>query len=94
VQDNVLVENSCETLNARICDFGLSTVLEAVNQDVPKFQSGPRGSMGSVRWLAPEYVQGLSSKHMPGDVYAWACICLEASALLPAMNMELRYIKL
>lgn len=71
--------------NARIADFGLSNLLLSVAQEIDlKSFSGPRGSDGSVRWMAPEYISGFSTKHMPGDVYAWACVVLEVSARIIA----------
>ena len=68
-----------EDHHARVSDFGLSGVFTVDVTDVSVPYSGPRGSLGSVRWLAPEYIEGRTAKHMPGDVFAWACVALEVS---------------
>ena len=71
-----------ENHNARVADFGLSTIYQESQNEEPGEPSGPGGSQGAVRWLAPEYIVGCTGgkKHKPGDVYAWGCVVIEVSS--------------
>ena len=64
--------DQCE---ARICDFGMSTVMEDVTE---KAASVTLTSSGSTRWLAPELIEGLIlSPTFPADTYSFAMAILE-----------------
>ena len=67
--------------NIRIADFGLSALLGDMRGDAGYEISPPHASRGAMRWLAHEYIvqpEG-RTKHMPGDIYALACIFVEVS---------------
>lgn len=69
---NILVGSDCE---ARICDFGMSTVIEEVTE---KSASATLTAAGSARWLAPELIEGsITSPTFPADTYSFAMAILE-----------------
>jgi len=69
---NILIASDCE---ARICDFGMSTVMEDVTE---KAASVTLTASGSTRWLAPELIEGLiMSPTFPADTYSFAMAILE-----------------
>lgn len=60
---------------ARICDFGMSTVIEEVTE---KSASATLTAAGSARWLAPELIEGsISSPTFSADIYSFAMAILE-----------------
>jgi serine/threonine protein kinase len=77
---NILVSDD---LNACLADFGLTSAIAA------SLTSGTSSTnrAGSTRWLAPELLQpeafGCDGyvRTLASDVYAFACVCLEASPL-------------
>jgi hypothetical protein len=61
--------------NARICDFGMSTVIEEITE---KAASATLTAAGSARWLAPELIEGtITSPTFPADTYSFAMAILE-----------------
>jgi hypothetical protein len=69
---NILVASDGE---ARICDFGMSTVIEEVTE---KSASATLTAAGSARWLAPELIEGsIASPTFPADTYSFAMAILE-----------------
>jgi serine/threonine protein kinase len=68
-QDNILINNE---LQPCLTDFGLASVIEMQSRTT----SGSAGVSGSVRWLAPEVLQG-DPRTCASDVYAFALTCLE-----------------
>lgn len=60
---------------ARICDFGMSAVIEDVTE---KSASATLTMAGSARWLAPELIEGsISSPTKAADIYSFAMAILE-----------------
>ncbi|KAF7983136.1 hypothetical protein HWV62_24109 [Athelia sp. TMB] len=71
---NVL-ELSSTQHEARICDFGMSTVIEQVTETAA---SATLTAAGSARWLAPELIEGtVSSPTIRADIYSFAMAILE-----------------
>ncbi|KZP29985.1 kinase-like protein [Athelia psychrophila] len=69
---NILVDENRE---ARICDFGMSTVIEQVTETSA---SATLTAAGSARWLAPELIEGIvTSPTMLADIYSFAMAILE-----------------
>ncbi|KAG6916783.1 hypothetical protein DXG01_005365 [Tephrocybe rancida] len=73
---NVLVDSAGR---ARLADFGISSVLDA---DIVSWTSQQTSSSkgGTVRWRAPEVLQGSGSvptNSKKSDVYAWGCVAWE-----------------
>lgn len=61
--------------NARICDFGMSTVIEEITE---RAASATLTTAGSARWLAPELIEGsISSPTFDADTYSFAMAILE-----------------
>ena len=59
----------------RICDFGMSAVIEDVTE---KSASATLTTAGSARWLAPELIEGsISSPTKAADIYSFAMAILE-----------------
>ena len=79
LQANILVD---ETGNPQINDFGLAKII-----DSQATMMGPTlfNGAGAVRWQAAELLS-TDTEDMPpsrtkmGDVYAYACVCLEVRA--------------
>ncbi|CAA7267978.1 unnamed protein product [Cyclocybe aegerita] len=67
---NILVSAKGE---ARICDFGMSKVIEEVTE---KSASAALTEGGSARWLAPELIEG-KSPSKAADTYSFAMALLE-----------------
>ncbi|TCD71742.1 hypothetical protein EIP91_005508 [Steccherinum ochraceum] len=71
---NILID---EDLTVRLADFGLAVVAQ------PTTGSYRSSSNGAIRWLAPELLDPslfgyeTSRPTAPGDVYAYACVCME-----------------
>jgi len=60
---------------ARICDFGMSTVIEEITE---KSASATLTAAGSARWLAPELIEGsITSPTAHADTYSFAMAMLE-----------------
>ncbi|KAF7440855.1 hypothetical protein PC9H_001203 [Pleurotus ostreatus] len=69
---NILVSASSE---ARICDFGMSKIIEEVTEQAA---SVTLTTSGSARWLAPELIEGnITSPTKATDSYAFAMTALE-----------------
>ncbi|KAF9496038.1 kinase-like protein [Pleurotus eryngii] len=69
---NILVSASSE---ARICDFGMSKIIEEVTEQAA---SVTLTTSGSARWLAPELIEGnINSPTKATDSYAFAMTALE-----------------
>ncbi|KAJ7106261.1 kinase-like domain-containing protein, partial [Mycena epipterygia] len=74
---NILVSDD---LNACLADFGLTSVIAVSTND-----TSSTNHAGSTRWLAPELLQPSAFgcdrfvRRPASDVYAFACVCLEAS---------------
>ncbi|KAF4603972.1 hypothetical protein EYR38_004388 [Pleurotus pulmonarius] len=69
---NILVSTSSE---ARICDFGMSKIIEEVTEQLA---SVTLTTSGSARWLAPELIEGnINSPTKATDSYAFAMTALE-----------------
>ncbi|KAJ7742169.1 kinase-like domain-containing protein, partial [Mycena maculata] len=74
---NILVSDD---LNVCLADFGLTTIIAASIYDISSSNHS-----GSMRWMAPELLQpsmfGCDRfvRTPTSDVYAFACVCLEAS---------------
>lgn len=79
---NILVSDDW---NACLADFGLTSATEAPTAEGALTSSSNHA--GSARWFAPELVQPTSfgcerfARTPASDVYAFACVCLEASAV-------------
>jgi hypothetical protein len=59
--------------------FAKAREKDGAADDGKRTVSFPNGSAGAPRWNAPEYITGRTPyKHTPGDVYAWACVVMEA----------------
>ena len=71
---NVLLDKQ---LNPKLCDFGLAVVkIETESQAPSSRRSNMASAIGTIRWLAPEVMQGRShSKH--SDVWALGLIVAE-----------------
>ena len=71
---NVLLDKQ---LNPKLCDFGLAVVrIETESQAPSSRRSNMASAIGTIRWLAPEVMQGRShSKH--SDVWALGLIVSE-----------------
>jgi serine/threonine protein kinase len=69
-QDNVLIDKKGMP---RLCDFGLSRMLE----DTTLWNTSATSAPGTVRWKAPELLSGeqqtVTSK---SDIYAYGMTCL------------------
>ncbi|KAF7974055.1 hypothetical protein HWV62_13455 [Athelia sp. TMB] len=69
---NILVNDDHE---ARICDFGMSTVIEELGETSASSTSSVEIS---ARWLAPELLEGTDgSPTVPADIYSFAMAILE-----------------
>ncbi|KAF8892661.1 kinase-like domain-containing protein [Infundibulicybe gibba] len=69
---NILVSQNGE---ARMCDFGMSKIIEEVTEVTA---SATLTASGSARWLAPELIEGVvSSPTKAADAYSYAMACLE-----------------
>lgn len=79
-QANVLVDRNGM---ARIADFGLAKIIDSQASTVVATSFNGKGTM---RWQAPELLTTSRFEGETGDVtaksdiYAFACLCLEASA--------------
>lgn len=58
---------------ARICDFGMSKIIEEVTEESA---SATLTAGGSARWMAPELIEG-KSPSMEADTYSYAMAILE-----------------
>ncbi|KAG8868293.1 hypothetical protein FRB97_002559, partial [Tulasnella sp. 331] len=67
---NILLDDS---LNPKICDFGLSKVLHSEYKDTSLALKG----VGSSRWMSPETMEGVSVKTTGSDVYAFGMTIAE-----------------
>lgn len=77
VQENTLVNDARDAV---LCDFGLAKILE----DVPSGLTTTSTSACTLRYAAPELIQGDGSpRTLASDVWAWACLLL-------GVSMELR----
>ncbi|KZV78773.1 kinase-like protein, partial [Exidia glandulosa HHB12029] len=64
---------------ARLCDFGLSRLLENSQS------TRQTGAKGTLRWMAPELVLEDDARHTySSDIWACGCLCIEARRKLPA----------
>jgi len=70
VQPNILVD---DTGRARITDFGLATVIK--NLDSVWSTSGDKGH--TVRWTAPEILNGEGTYGKEADVFSFAMVMIE-----------------
>ncbi|KAI9221986.1 hypothetical protein BC828DRAFT_437901 [Blastocladiella britannica] len=68
--NNILVD---ESGRAQVCDFGQSRVLEAASR-ASTFKSG---SVGNVRWIAPERYKLKAVYQLEPDVFAYAMVMYE-----------------
>ena len=69
-QSNILVD---ATGNARITDFGLAVV----TQDLESIRTASDGSGNSVRWIAPEILDGRGTYSKEADVFSFAMLTIE-----------------
>jgi len=81
---NILID---DTLHARLCDFGLTTLIHSINTIDPATRSN--GGQGTVQYMAPEIMDpesfGLRHAHasLEGDIYALAIVMWEVFAGRP-----------
>lgn len=62
-----------------LCDFGLAEVLESAD-DGPSGLTTSRSIRGSTRYMAPELIlamDGVPSRTLESDVWAWGCLLFE-----------------
>jgi serine/threonine protein kinase len=65
---NVLIDDNGDLV---LCDFGIARILKDL--------SGEMDNRGTVRWQSPE-VLIKERKTKASDMWAWACLVLEASS--------------
>ncbi|KAH9929157.1 kinase-like domain-containing protein [Fomitopsis serialis] len=81
---NILIDS---TLHARLCDFGLTTLIHSINTIDPATRSN--GGQGTVQYMAPEIMDpesfGLRHAHasLEGDIYTLAIVMWEVFAGRP-----------
>lgn len=84
---NILIGDDGQAL---LTDFGLSNVIEEVLESEPSMRNSHFATSlfaGSTRWMAPELIEALTNDDdaqpppisTNSDVYAFACVCLEAA---------------
>ncbi|KAG8861141.1 hypothetical protein FRB96_003091, partial [Tulasnella sp. 330] len=79
---NILLDDS---LNPKICDFGLSKVLHSEYKDTSLALKG----VGSSRWMSPETMEGVSVKTTGSDVYAFGMTIAEIlSGQMPLSHLN------
>ncbi|KAF8190010.1 kinase-like domain-containing protein [Mycena galopus ATCC 62051] len=82
---NILISDN---ENACLADFGLATTISDPDSTVGMLTSSSNHG-GSVRWFAPELIEPASFgcqkfvRTKASDVYAYACVCLEALTSTP-----------
>ena len=76
-QANILVDTSG---HARITDFGLAVV----TQDLELIRSGSDKCGDSVRWIAPEILDGRGTHSKEGDVFSFAMVMIEVGCIQPS----------
>jgi len=80
--DNVLIDHNG---NARLCDFGLSRMLE----DTTLWETSSSKASGTLRWIAPELLlpsedQTPKTVSTESDIYAFGMTCYEVyTGLVP-----------
>ncbi|KIK53347.1 hypothetical protein GYMLUDRAFT_49357 [Collybiopsis luxurians FD-317 M1] len=80
---NILVNDD---LHCCLADFGLTLV--TTGSQVWSLTTSSSSSKGSMRWLAPEYIDssGPTSNHTSRDVYAFACTIVELLTQKPPFH--------
>ena len=73
-QSNILVDASG---HARITDFGLAVV----TQDLELMRSGSEECGDSVRWIAPEILDGRGTHSKEGDVFSFGMVMIEVRCI-------------
>lgn len=77
-QANILLD---DRLHICITDFGLARFTDTGNST----NGINSGWMGATKWMPPEVLQGQACGYA-GDVYSFACVCLEVSDHLHARS--------
>ena len=79
-QSNVLVDGSGR---AQITDFGLAVV----SQDPDLIRSGLDEYGDSVRWIAPEILDGRGTYSKEGDAFSFAMVMVEVRCIQPTWRL-------
>lgn len=62
------------------CDFGLAKALDEPSSGL----TTPRhAGHGTTRYSSPEIVEETTPRTLPGDVWAWGCVFMEACYTFP-----------
>jgi serine/threonine protein kinase len=83
MQENILINDALQPV---LADFGLAT--EAFNMVTTASQN----FNGSLRWLAPEVIQGQSQKTLRSDIYAFGLTILQVLPPLLPLTILLSWV--